>query len=271
MGDSKQPYRLRPIRRKMSFETFERTVPWRPGWKREYYGGRAHVRPSWSTVTFVLELSEREPVSVPAVRDVTPADRPELLSAFLDAFRYAPEYCGYPMAAYRKRAREYFDGFFGDARGQPSPTSTLIINDGRVVAAALVKEDVGRQPLLDCLFVRPDVFRRGLGTAAAAVAVNRLIAAGYRELKSFAMLANVESLAWHEKFGFRERPDLWVAQARCFSTRHELERREKLGDLTDDERTRMTAYADHWGAECERLHDMPFPERYADIREGEPQ
>jgi hypothetical protein len=36
-------WRLRAIRRKMTFETFERTVPIRPGWKREYYGGMSHV------------------------------------------------------------------------------------------------------------------------------------------------------------------------------------------------------------------------------------
>ncbi len=228
----KRPYRLRPIHRKMSFETFERTVPWRAGWKREYYGGSAHVRPSYATCIFELELGARVETPAVDIRPVRPDDRPELLDAFLDAFRYAPDYCGYPMAAYRKAARDYFEGFFGGKRGEWCPLASCVALVGdRIAAAALVKiRDHG--PLLDCLYSRPEQFREGLGTAVATFAVNRLVAAGHRTLRSCASLANEASNAWHTRFGFVELPNWMTAQSRYFNALRELERRKKWGRIT---------------------------------------
>ena len=230
----KRPYRLRPIHRKMAFETFERSIPWRAGWKREYYGGSAHVRPSYATCIFELELELGSRVEATGVeiRPVRPFDGPELLAAFLDAFRYAPDYCGYPMAAYRKAARDYFEGFFGEKRGEWCPNASCVALDGdRIAAAALVKIR-GDGPLLDCLFSRPDRFRNGLATAAATFAVNRLASAGHRTLKSCASLANESSNAWHARFGFVELPNWMTAQSRYLNALRELERRKKWGRIT---------------------------------------
>lgn len=262
MADRVRPYRLRAVHRAMSFETFERTIPARPGWKREYYDGKAHVRPSWTTVTYTLTLSPRPAPAVKGLRAPAAADEPALRDAFLDSFRYAPEYADYPMAAYRRKAAEYVRGFYGDVRGRASAASAVIVRGGRVLAAALVKEREGRLPLLDCLFVRPDQFRRGLARAVATAAVNQLAAAGYTELRSNAMLANEASQAWHAAFGFRELPDLMVAQARGFCARYELERREKLGILSEPERERLAATAEYWWAEAQRLYRLPGKEAF---------
>jgi hypothetical protein len=255
-------WRHRAIRRKMSFETFQRTIPVRPGWKREYYGGMARVRPSWSQVTFELDVAPRPVPRVRGLRPVAPGDAAELLAAFLDSFRFAPDYAAYPMRGYRAKAAEYVKGFFGDVRGVWSPASAVVVRGGRIAAAALIKDPTPRPPLLDCLFVRPACFRHGLATAVAARAVNELAAAGFTTLRSFSMLANETSIAWHTAFGFRELPDLFVAQARYYSAVYERERLEKIGRLTDAERDRLSALAEHWGAEVRRLHDRPFADRH---------
>ena len=248
---SKRLDRLRPIHRKMTFETFERTIPWRAGWKREYYGGSAHVRPSYATCVFELELKPRAEIAGVEMRPVRSDDRPELLDAFLDAFRYAPDYCGYPMVAYRKAARDYFDGFFGGKRGEwcPKSSSVALVGD-RIAAAALVKIR-GDGPLLDCLYSRPDRFRIGLATAAATFAVNRLVAAGHRTLKSCAALANEASNAWHARFGFVELPNWMTAQSRYFNAQREFERRKKWGLITPAEEIAAEAEI----AAFEREHD----------------
>ena len=231
----KRPYRLRPIHRKMAFETFERTIPWCAGWKREYYGGSAHVRPSHTVCVFELELKSRDEIPDVEIRPVRPEDRLELLDSFLDAFRYAPDYCGYPMAAYRIAARDYFDGFFGGKRGEWCPNASCVaLVENRIAAAALVKVRV-EGPLLDCLYSRPDRFRKGLATAAATFAVNRLLAAGHRTLKSCASLANEPSNAWHTRFGFVELPNWMTAQSRYFNALRELERRKKWDGITPGE------------------------------------
>ncbi len=256
--------RLRSIRRKMSLETFERTIPIRPGWKREYFDGRAYVRPSWTMVRFDLPLVPRQAGKrVHGLRPLNRGDAPAIETAFIDSFRFAPEYADYTMARFRRRAADYVAGFFGDTRGRPSDSSAVVVRGGRVVAAAMVKVAGSRCPLLDCVFVRPDHFRLGLASTVTTAAVNHLAAEGHRELNSYAMLANEASLAWHAAIGFRERPDLFVAQARCFSASHELKRREKLGVLSEAERARLTALADRWWAELQRIQELPPVERYS--------
>jgi N-acetylglutamate synthase-like GNAT family acetyltransferase len=261
--DTPRPgWRVRAIRRKMSFETFQRTVPVRPGWKREYYGGMARVRPSWTQVTFELDVA---PCLVPETRGlrlVAPGDAAELIAAFVDSFRFAPDYSAYPMKQFRAKAAEYVKGFFGDVRGAWSPASAIVIRGGRVAAAALIKDRTPKPPLLDCLFVRPACFRRGLATVVAARAVNELATAGLMTLRSFVMLANEASIAWHTAFGFRELPNLFVAQARCYSAQYEFERLKRFGRLTDEERARLTALAERWWAEVQRLDNLPVAERY---------
>src|SRR5262249_1446324 len=144
--------RLRPVRRRMSFEAF-RNLPHRLGWKHEYWDGMARLRPGWATVTFELDLAPRAAFARRGGRPVTPADAAGLREAFLAAFARAPEYVGYPMPAFRKKADEYVANFFGPTRGEWSAASRAAEIDGRVAAAALVKATPKNRMLLDCLFV----------------------------------------------------------------------------------------------------------------------
>jgi hypothetical protein len=169
------------------------------------------------------------------------------------------------MRQFRAKAAEYVDGFFGDVRGAWSPASAVVVRAGRIVAAALIKDRSPKPPLLDCLLVRPTCFRQGLATVVATSAVNELVAAGFATLRSSAMLANEASIAWHAAFGFREIPDLFVAQARCYSALYERERLKEIGRLAREDEERLTAVADRWWAEQRRLNDLPFAGRYPDF------
>lgn len=254
--------RMHAIHRKMSFEDFELKVPHRPGWKREYYSGRAHVRPSWLMVRFVLALARRVPPAVTGVRPLELSDETALHEAFFDAFRFAPDYCDYPLSHYRKRSREYIDGFYGKVRGEWSQASRVVTHRKRIIAGALIKRIKGKKPLLDCLFVRPDFRRQGLATAACTGAVNALVRGRHPALQSYVLLANEPSLAWHQRFGFEELPDLWVAQSRCFSAHRELDRLSKLGQLEDNERIRLEQVAHRWRQEMDRLEKLPFEQKH---------
>lgn len=257
-------WRVRAVRRKMSFEAFEPTIPVRPGWKREYYGGMARVRPSWSRVTFELDLAARAVPPTRGLRELRADDAAGLLAAFLDAFRFAPEYACDTMRGFRTKAAEFVTGFFGDVRGAWSPASTVVVRRRQIIAAALVKNRTPKPPLLDCILVRPAYFREGLASTVMTRTASELAGAGFSTLRSSAMLANETSIAWHAAFGFRELPDVFVAQARCFSAMYERDRLEKIGRLTAGARERLTALAEYWWAEERRLHTLPLPDRHPD-------
>ena len=240
--------RLRAIHRKMSFAAFER-LPHRIGWKHEYYGGKAHIRPAHLSVTLVLDLSPRTGRRRAGMRPIMPDDARALAKPFLAAFAQAPEYVGYPARVFRRKATEYFAGFFGEVRGKWSPASVVAEVSGEIIGAALVKQRE-QGPLLDCLFVHPWHGRQGWAAALVTRVVRALLAEGASKLESHVHLANDASLAWHQRFGFREVPDFWIASYRARFYAHELERRK---DLSEAERAQLGQLADYWWAETHRL------------------
>jgi len=246
-----QPAFPRPLHRRMSFAAFEK-IPRQPGWKHEYYRGRAHITPAHTMVTFLLDLAPRERVNHPGIRTVTEADKDALLQPFLDAFRQTPEYAGYPAPAFKKSAVRYIAGFFGDSHGQWSPGSVAIENQDEIIAAALVKHGQ-TLPRLDCLFVCPAHARNGLATVMANRMVNWLLEQGETKLVSYALLANDPSMAWHHHFGFREVPDLWVASSRWHAYAHQLDLHRQANDLTDRELGQLAERSAFWRAEVDRL------------------
>jgi GNAT superfamily N-acetyltransferase len=245
--------RLRPVHRKMSWEAFER-LPHRLGWKHEYYGGMAHLRPSCTSVVFELDLALRVVRQRRGIRAIASADAAVLRQPFLEAFAVAPEYVGWPLAKFRRAAGEYLERYFGTVRGEPSSVSVLAEVAGEVVGAALVK-DRPQGPLLDCIFVRPDHARKGWATTLMAHAVNGLVERSAGKLRSNALLANTASVAWHTRFGFRELPSLWVAQARARHYGYELDRLQQLG-LSESEWREIENLAKYWEVESQRLWEI---------------
>jgi N-acetylglutamate synthase-like GNAT family acetyltransferase len=244
----------RPLHRRMSFADFKR-IPRQPGWKHEYYGGKAHIAPAHTMVSFLLDLAARESVDRPGIRAVTEADADALLQPFLDAFRQTPEYAGYRAEVFRKSAVRYIAGFFGNVRGQWSPASLVMENKNRIIATALIKRGQ-TLPRLDCLFVCPAQARKGLATRMANHVVNRLLEQGETKLLSYALLANDASLAWHHHFGFQEVPDLWVASSRWHAYAHQLDLHRQADDLTDGELAELAERTAIWRAEVDRLTEL---------------
>jgi ribosomal protein S18 acetylase RimI-like enzyme len=238
----------------MAFAAFER-LPRRLGWKHEYYGGKAHVRPAWLTVAFRLELASRPVRRRAGIRPLLPSDATALEDPFLAAFARAPEYAGYPAERFRQSAATYLAGFFGTVRGDCSPVSLVAEVKGTILGAALVKTRPSG-PLLDCLYVRPEYARRGLATAMTARLVNSLLELGETHLLSYVMLANEPSLAWHHHFGFREVPDLWVASYRWHYYLAEVARHRELNDLPGAEVAKLAEKAATWADEVERLEAL---------------
>lgn len=224
-------WRLKVIRQRMPFEEFERRFNNLPGWKTEYWDGKARIRPGHHHVRFRLKTYRYSGMIVKPVRSPDAGDRRALIDSFADAFRFAPEYVGYTRREYLKKSANYIDGYFGDIRGNPSPSSTVYDRDGRIFAAALIKEDEGKTPLLDCIWTRPGSMRRGLATRLLHTSAASLRRRGIRTLRSGAMLANEISIAWHQQAGFREIPLVTVAQCRAMCAQREYFYQRDLGTM----------------------------------------
>lgn len=227
--------RERAIHRKMSFEQFERNIPFRPGWKREYYGGKAHVRPSWPCVHFHCDIG---PTPVPRMKGFrTPSrdDAGELALCFFDSFRLSPQYADYPMAGYRRMTVQYINNFYGDVRGAIHPSSTIVGSGRTILAAVLIKVENGKLPLVDCVFTRPSHMRQGLARKAARRAFAMLARDGFRKVRSIAMLANEASIQWHLSAGFRELPDEMQMEMRARFVLYELDRLKEVGQISESE------------------------------------
>lgn len=248
----------------MTFDEFKR-LPRRVGWKHEYVGGNAYFQPRHSIAIVRAETVPR-PVSVPegfTIRPATPADGPCLIPAFFDAFLHSVDYWGWKRPKVRGSARDSVLTCFAGKRGDFHPASSLAVAPtGRSIAgAALVVLDA-EAPNLDLLFVRPRWQRLGLATALVQTAMNDLHSRGETDLNSGYVVANRESAAWHQEFGFVELPDLARAKEQYHDTRHELQRRELIGDICESERRAMELEAERWGARVKELEAVAERDGY---------
>ena len=81
----------------MSWEEFER-MPWRFGWKHEYWDGCAHITPRESHVHVRMRVEPRaESAVTPGVtlRAAEAADAEELIECFIETFREGVEFCNW--------------------------------------------------------------------------------------------------------------------------------------------------------------------------------
>jgi GNAT superfamily N-acetyltransferase len=247
----------------MPVEAFHR-LPWDLGWKYEYWDGQAHVTPREHAVQVTLDLAPRPASSPPGLRAPRAADAPRLLRAYLASFADGIEYCDWTSPAIRGHARKTLCGYFDGARGKPFLGASRVVSSAagsaRSIAGAALVVAAGRgRARLDLLFVVPRERRRGLASAMVADAVGVLHRAGLQVLESAYVLGNMESEAWHRGFGFREEPDWLLARLKLAQARHDLERREREGDLSPEERAQLVrALAEH-RAEVARLEAQGYP------------
>lgn len=251
---------------RMSIEEFE-LLPMRPGWKHEYWDGRAHITPREHGVVVAMPVTARHVNTSLVLRRATGADAPELTTAFLEAFIDSTEYCDWETRKISDAADKAIRGHFAGERGKPHLASRVAMGFDRergcdsIVGAALLAH-APRYSILDLLFVRPAWQRHGIATALLSDAMNEIHEGGEAILKSAYHAANDASMDWHHRFGFVEEPDLMRARLYASAARHEVWRREKLGGLTDRERLDLKSEADRWEIEVERLEEIAGREGY---------
>jgi ribosomal protein S18 acetylase RimI-like enzyme len=250
--------RVRSVQRRMSFAAFDRS-PRQMGWKYEYRDGKALIFPAKVFVPFEIELTESTADDNPSIRAVTPGDLPALRKGFHEAFRTVPEYAHCSNAEYSLEVEKYFQDYFHSLRGEPMSASCAVFTDSELIGAAIIVRNELRT-LLDCLFVRPKFARNGWAATLVTWAASALFRAGVTRLRSYAMQANEPSLRWHERFGFREVSDVYVARHRYRFYRDEFERHQRSNDLSDEDLKKLDELRHYWFHESDRLDEDRFQE-----------
>lgn len=235
-------------------------MPWRFGWKHEYWDGHAHLTPRQHHFHVRVCIEARAPRGVPTsaphhlrIRTVGQADAPELVHAFIGLFQDGVEFCDWPVEKVREHARRNITDFLSGLRGRPLISSSRLAIDerGRTVGAALL---TGREegPTLDLLMVRPGSRRRGIARALVGAAVEGLCERGTTGvLRSAYCIANEESARWHRAFGFEEEPDLHLARLRRAFYAHETSRYE-VGET----RAHLQSSYEHWDRRTDELEQI---------------
>lgn len=247
----------------ITWEEFKR-MPRKLGWKYEYWDGQAHITPGYRVITTAIEIKPRSVKSPCRLRAVNKDDEAQLISAYFAAFKDTIEYCDWEPEKIVAAAKKDIQKFFAGNRGNPLPASRVAVasqskaKEKFVVGAALIVEKKDDQPLLDMLFVIPEWHRRGVATALVSAAINELYSFGMKRLESRYFLGNDASQAWHRKFGFVDEPDLFLAKLYYRHARHELGRREKIGNLTEAEREALSSEIDQWKAQVDELEKKEY-------------
>lgn len=222
-------------------------LPFELGWHHEYRNGVAHFRPrDWPVIT-LLELKPQQAAAPCPLRTSQPTDAAALVPTYLAAFGPTIEYCDYTTEQLESSARKVLREHFAGERGNSLSASQVALhphNPNELLGACLLTagRDCAR---LDLLFVQPAWQNRQLATALAAAACEQLRLYGERQLLSRYHIGNEASRRWHQRFGFREVPDLRLAELHLQAARHELNRLEKAG-------LSATAEFTHWMTEQTR-------------------
>ena len=252
----------------MTLDEFHR-MPWRLGWKHEYWDGQAQLSPQHISVVTATVKVEPRPVNVAGhpsytppyeVRPVTEADLPQMLPTYFAAFEETIDYCDWDPARIKIAAKANLESFFAGERGQPLPASQVAVSATEIVGAVLIVEKRNGQPLVDLLFVSPQWHRQGVATALGTAALNALYKAGYQCLTSRFMLGNEASRTWHHHFGFVDEPDLFIARAYFSHAQHEVERHKAMDDLTSAAYAALVAERDHWKQQIEQVEAIAAQE-----------
>jgi RimJ/RimL family protein N-acetyltransferase len=234
-------------------------LPFEPGWKCEYWDGKAHYSPRQLAIVTTVTISAGDVNTDCLLYQPRESDIERLTHIYAEAFHEAIEYFGYSQAQVAAAARSDLISYFAGEHGHPASASCLAIaprltdDDEETVAGAALVTTTENGPLLYLLFVAPQWQRRGIATSMVTAAINELHDLGEKILTSRYHIGNEQSMAWHQRFGFVEQPDLQRANLYLRQARVELWRREKIGGLTAEEREKLAADVTRWEAEVEEL------------------
>ncbi len=235
----------------MSSDEFQ-TMPWKLGWKHEYWGDAALISPSHTAIATVKVAVAPRSVTPPCLlRPVTVEDISLLLPAYIAAFADTIDYCDYAIEQITKASAENLQSYFAGKRGAPLAVSQIALApdpaEPTAIGVANVVEKGNGDAFLDLLFIAPAWQSKGIATALVGTVLNELHALQKPTLKSRYMLGNETSRAWHQHFGFSEEVDLFLIQHYYYHALHEWERHVALGDLDEAQLNKLTARRDRWG------------------------
>ncbi len=246
-------------RQKMSLEEYER-LPFSLAWKREYINGCLVETRRQVIVHATITVAPRFVKSPVLLRPVAESDELDLLRCFKAAFAGTYEYSGETKKQFAESARQGLRHFFRGPFHLPLPVSRVALapsgfpGAGQPIGAALVLKQDDGWALLDMIFVSPTWQRRNIATALAVAALTALHElGGYRTLVSRYHLGNEASCAWHHGFGFADEPDLGFAQLRLHAATHELNRLDRVGQLTLQTNRQLSRERTRWQREVKRL------------------
>jgi hypothetical protein len=81
-------------------------------------------------------------------------------------------------------------------------------------------------------------------------------------------VGNEPSRDWHRRFGFVEEPDLMLDRLYSAVARHELWRREKMGNLTPSEHEALLSERARWQSQVDELEKVAEEQGWEAVTPG---
>jgi GNAT superfamily N-acetyltransferase len=221
------------------------------GWKAEYFDGEAHFTPRELIVRTKLTVTNQEnahirPANVSGLMvPVEPSFKERAIDVFVETFEDSVEFCDWSLAAFHAHARKNINNYFQGIRGTPHPASRMFLepDSQSIIGLALFvekeKESTRERVELDLLLVKPSHQRMGIATEMVARAIDSLEAEGVKVIQSGYHICNHGSRDWHRGFGFEEVPNFLYCRLKVGWYRHEIWRREDLGESEQLEELRL--------------------------------
>src|SRR5262249_16157921 len=94
----------------MSWKEYQ-LLPMHPGWKIEYWSGRAHYSPRHYFAVARVPVAPRAINSPLPIKPLTPAYRSSLAEAYFEAFRDAFDYCDWEIGQIAESANKCIQDF----------------------------------------------------------------------------------------------------------------------------------------------------------------
>lgn len=261
----------------MTFEDWDR-MPWRFGWKHEYWDGCAHSTPRHNHVLVNLRVAPRSTSFPPhvALRAVEESDAEALSEMFIETFVDGVEFCDWETESIHEHARRNITNFFAGRRGAPHASSRIAVStddettangeanvvSSSVMLAASLLTQKSDAVMLDLLMVRPGHRRRGIADLLVSANLIDLHAHGETVLRSAYHVANAESATWHQSFGFTEEPDLHLARLRQAFYYHEMTRRDGIEESETADHDDLKTDYEFWRVRVEELEEIYEREGY---------
>jgi len=149
-------------------------LPFEPGWKCEYWDGKAHYSPRYHAVVTAVAVAPLDVNTDCLLRQPAESDIEALMPVYVAAFRETIEYFGHSQEQIAEAARRDLRNYFAGEHGRPTSASCLAIAPGSnpdeeaFAGAAMVVPILVHLPKFYA-----DVVLVPLGYLAVAIAVAR--------------------------------------------------------------------------------------------------